>query len=349
MSGIVTHALTLPAYASRPPRALIQDALARAVDFLERKQLPYGEFQTFASGNKQLRQGKFDSSPFATAWIVDCLGYWKGDQAQTMIGRALDFLAAEMEGPGLWRYWSSRNDTHEFLPPDVDDTCCVSFVLKRYGRAFPANRKIILANRNREGLFYTWIVARPDSSKQIIKTLQPLINPGAHALWSIAGILDNVDCAVNANVLLYLGESAATQAAIARVIEIVRGTRTQSGVSFYPDALGLYYMISRAYANGVLALAETRDTIVEQSLACQKQNDSFGNELLTAMAICTLLNFEQPSRHLERAVRYLSRRQTDEGAWSRCAAFLGPAPYYGSEELTTALGIQALARYYQTL
>ena len=35
-------------------------------------------------------------------------------------------------------------------------------------------------------------------------------------------------------------------------------------------------------------------------------------------------------------------QQTD-----RSALYLGPAPYYGSEELTTALCVEALARYLQ--
>lgn len=329
-----------------PSRLHIEAGLERAVDFLYRRQLPYGEFRTYASNDKELKKNcRFDSSPFVTAWVVDCLGHWQSARAKAMTKRARAFLRAEMEGPGIWRYWSSRNKSHEFLPPDVDDTCCISYVLQK-NKFKLANRELILANRNSEGLFYTWVIPREDSPKHVVKTLEPLINPGASALWSIAGISDNIDLAVNANVLLYLGESAETRATITYLIDTVYGKLPERGVRFYPDELALYYFLARAYCNGVSAFQEIQSEITNHVLATQKRDGSFGNELTTALAISTLLNFGQQPRELVRGVENLLRLQGRNGAWQRICAFLGPAPYYGSAELTTALCVQALAHYY---
>jgi hypothetical protein len=374
----VTTLPTLTPNAISPTRARLNAAISHALDFLYRSQLPYGEFKTYAARNKQFKNARFDSSPFVTAWVLDCIGHWHGRRVKIMTTRALRFLRAEMEGPGVWRYWSSRNPTHDALPPDLDDTCCISCLLRQHQLEFPDNRKFILANRNPQGLFYTWLLPRAATSKSIARALQPLVSPGASALWSIAGILDNVDWVVNANVLYYLGDCAETRAAIAYLVDCVRGKHPQVGVSFYPDSLTFYYLLSRAYATGVKSLAEIRDVITGRVLTLQNRRGSFGNELLTALAICTLLNFDKhPSATgkiaginviarsalrdeaisdfrptdiwLQQAVRYLLTQQNKNGAWRRISAFLGPAPYYGSEELTTALCIQALAGYYHIL
>ena len=327
-------------------RTRLNAAITAAIDFLHRSQLPYGEFRTYAARDKRLRiDCRFDSSPFVTAWVMDCLISWRGAQVKRMTSRALKFLRGEMERPGVWRYWSSQNEAHEFLPPDLDDTCCISFLLGHLNQPVPANRELILANRNMEGLFYTWMVPRPGSPRSVADTLEPLIHPGARLLWSINGILENVDPAVNANVLLYLGECRETQAALDYVVDSVQEEQEKHSVSFYPDRLTLYYLVSRAYRHGVGPLAEIGTLISDEVLATQQRNGSFGNPFLTALGICALLNFDKRVPELGSAVQYLLDQQTEDGAWQKVAAFLGPAPYYGSEELTTALCVQALARF----
>ena len=102
----------------------------------------------------------FDSSPFPTALITYSLGLADQETVGDVLNKALRFLRAEMEGPGLWRYWTRVRPSHATIPPDLDDTACVSFVLRRHGVAFRNNEKHILANRTREGIFYTWVTAR---------------------------------------------------------------------------------------------------------------------------------------------------------------------------------------------
>lgn len=328
---------------------LIEQAISGAIAFLFSSQVSSGEFRTYAWGDEPGEERAiFDSSPFATSLVLYSLGFCHDDRVIVMTRKALDFLCSEMEGPGLWRYWSSKNERHEFLPPDLDDTCNVSFILSRHGRAFPPNRHLILANRNGQGLFYTWMSPRADSSQELTSALQPFVNPIMTSAFKIIGALDNIDCAVNANALLYLGDCRETQAAADYLADQVLKDNDLNGSSYYLDRLSIYYMLSRARANGAYSLDETSDPVTDRIVAGQRSDGSWGNPLLTALAACALLNYARPLAFLDSAVDYLLRVQSPDGSWARAAMFAGRSPFYGSEELTTAFCVEALARYVQT-
>ena len=324
----------------------IQSSLEAALKFLSQRQFPHGEFPTYAAENRKMNKGcKFDSTPFTTAFILYSLGFYHHTSIGEITARGLQFLQAEMKGPGLWRYWSSHHQSHAVLPPDLDDTSCISFVLKQ-NRISIANHKIILANRNPDGLFYTWLFPREPIYPELKKEISRWTKARSIPFFSITGTLDNVDHAVNANVLLYLGECKETQPVIDYVKQNL-AERAFPGTSYYADGLVFYYLVSRAYHNGVISLQETRNAILPNLLTRKKSNGSFGSELLTALAICTALNFHEARRHFDDSISYLLRAQRENGSWKKSPCWLGPAPYYGSEELTTAFCVEALARYIQ--
>lgn len=316
------------------------------MDFLCRSQLEHGEFRSYASSDDTRPETcLLDSSPFITSLILYSIGFWQHDQVQAVRTKALDFLCAEMEGRGLWRFWSSRNKLHEFLPPDLDDTCCIAFVLKKYGRFVPPNQDLLHANRNGEGIFYTWFAPRANTPPESVGEIQSLVNASAPLILSFLGELDDIDCAVNANVILYLGEIAQTKQALDYLIKLVLDEQQGTCSRYYLHPLSFYYMLSRAYANSASSLRVTADPIKSRVFSAQADEGSWGNELLTALAGCTLLNFASRGAGLDRAIEYLIRSQRDDGSWRRIPMFLGRSAYYGSEDLTTALCVELLARY----
>src|SRR5690349_6290762 len=108
----------------------INHSISQAIDFLYSSQFEYGEFKTYAWRDAaHSENGYFDSSPFTTSLILYSLSYVKDARVQTIADKAVNFLCSEMEGRGLWRYWSSRNERHTFLPPDLDCVCCISHIL----------------------------------------------------------------------------------------------------------------------------------------------------------------------------------------------------------------------------
>jgi hypothetical protein len=293
---------------------------------LRRRQQPDGQFPIDLSQEREMTHSRFDSSLFGTVMIVYSLSFVEPlqfPQIPQMLQRATEFLARQMVGPGLWRYWSAASGKR--IDPDLDDTACISAVLVRNGYLlFDLNLPVILANRDEQGRFFTWV------------------RPGGR---------NDVDSVVNANVLWYLGERPETQAACDYLNSLVVAGAEADSYWYYEDSLALYYAISRAWESGVMRLEAACGAIAPRITARQQADGSFGNVVNSAMAVCTLLNLGE-SKHpaVARAMESLVAGQRGDGSWPRVAVWNGPeapAPrslWWGSEELSTGLCVEALAR-----
>lgn len=106
-------------------------------------------------------------------------------------------------------------------------------------------------------------------------------------------------------------------------------------------------MVSRAFKNNITALGENREFIIKSTLSYQKIPGVFGSDLDTALALNTLFNFDYSGKEINSGINYLLKRQLADGSWKKSFLFLGPFPwrYYGSEELTTALVLEAMKNY----
>jgi hypothetical protein len=83
-------------------------------------------------------------------------------------------------------------------------------------------------------------------------------------------------------------------------------------------------------------------------LAKHRKNGSFGkSELDTAMAISSLIDLKYEGKELLQGINYLVDNQSINGNWKRWAFYYtGPTGHgMGSEELTTAFCLEALARF----
>lgn len=303
----------------------IEKSIERGVDFLYQNQLEWGEFKTKASWNPLMIPNYFDSSPFITAFVLYSLNGIEDRKVKIITEKAIKFLLEEKEEGGIWKFWTSRNKKK--LPPDLDDISVISFVLKMKGVRLEDNLSLIRQNRNEQGLFFTWL--RDEKYWREISSVAKVFIKR-----------DNVDCAVNINVLLYLGQNDRNVCSyIKRVIE-----SEKSCSIYYPKKLSLFYAISKAFRNGISVLEGCREEILQSTLKLQKGNGSFGSDLDTALALNTLFNFNYFGKETDSAISYLLKRQSKRGFWERDYLFLGPFPYlfYGSKELTTALCLEAL-------
>lgn len=330
-------------------------SIRRALDFMRRKQLPSGEFKVLMSTDNSMEKDCVaDSSPFATALIVYSLGFAETDAAAEMIKRALRFFLDEMEGPGLWRYWTRQHQYHSIIPPDLDDVACVSYVLRRHGVSFPANRRLIFSNRNAHGLFYTWVTPRwplPFDALYWRVALPQLAHPLKHYyFWKLnESARHDVDCVVNANVLFYVGESAETRAVVDYLLDVVRRETEDCCDKWHLNRFMFYYVVGRNFEAGIAAFESVRREVVARILKAANADGSIGETVLdTALAACALLCWKDSSPELVHAVNFLLGAQGDEGDWPRAALYYGgPKKYYGwgSEELTTGFCLEALMRY----
>jgi hypothetical protein len=234
-----------------------------------------------------------------------------------MTKKALSFLTEEMWGPGLFQYYTSKNTRS--IDFDLDDTACASVALQRSHPFIMRGYNIrhFIENRNEADLFYTWV--------------------------GDAVMANDVDSVVNANVVLYLGDRDETKSACRYLIDTIKSGCESDSYHYYLDDMTLYYAVSRAYAHGTSSLSGAREALIEKVLQFSKDDGSFGDELATASAMCSLANLGYDGvTRLRDAARYLEKQQKADGSWRRVAMYHEPGVYYGSEELTTALCLEAL-------
>lgn len=300
--------------------------IQRSLTYLSDSQLEYGEFRTYISKDPELEVCWFDSSPFVTSQVLYSLSFFDNQISKKMREKGINFLKDEMNEKGLWQYWTKRH--HSKMIPDIDDTCCASFVVMKAFPNIPSlNTSIILENRTKEGLFKTWI--RDPSYER-----------------------NDIDSVVNANVLFYLGEREETSAAYKFIIQCLMTDMEQGTYKYYVNKLSLYYAVSRAYFNGINSFSILTPVLIDKIIRLQKEDGSFGNELLTGLALCVLLNTGfQGDAVMEQAIYYLLSQQNIDGSFRRIAFYQWPETpseilyWFGSEELTTSICLEALARY----
>lgn len=303
------------------------DEIASSVDkgltFLLQKQADYGELKSEMCEKKELDDCSFVSSLFTTSSIVYSIQDIKNEKAQKIKDGALSFLLSEGDQRGLWRYFGKRS-TEIKIVPDMDDTSLTSFVLKKNNKNFPNNETLLKNNRNDAGTFYTWI------------------DP-----FGINGE-NNIDCVVNANVLLYLQENDPAVCAYLNKSVLEK----ENCAVYYPNKLAVYYAISRSFKEGVSCLGENKEFIVDDLLKKQFTNGSFGNDLENALALNTLLNFDYSGEKIVDGFNHVLKNQMADGSWKKESYYNhgnSTPPHFGSAELTTAISLEALNKFQEDL
>jgi hypothetical protein len=338
--------------------AALDDALARGVAYLHQHQYPNGEFCVYCSTDVTMQEWCLpDSSVFPTVLIAHCLlPLAEHPAAEETLGKAAAFLRYQMNRGGLWNHFTVVHRLRYLCPLDADDTACVSDFLRTRGfdTPYPANVPLLLANRHRNGLFYSWFLLRLrwQTNRMYWRvTLPELKRPvQSAAFWyGVEASRDDVDGVVNANVLYYLGDRPETQPIIAWLLRIIAEGREADCDLWYRDAHFVYYFISRNYYRGITQLEPARQPVIDRILAAAKPDGRLGETVAdTAWAVCTLLNWRATPPELEPAIAFLLRTQGAPGEWPRWLVYYGGpkrALGWGSEEITTAFCLEALARY----
>lgn len=326
-------------------------ALDRAVSFLEASQLSTGELPIYASNDPTLASGaSIDPSIFPNALAAWSLSSWP--QSNRVRDRICDFLTAEMHANGLWRHWPRSHPHHASLPPDLDDSSCASLALARAGREAPDNRGILLANRDRQGRFFTWIAPRLRWSgpHHLALTWRQLAHVPTLYLFFARTSAEprDVDAVVNANTLFHLGRFDGEAAVVDFLVDALRGGRERHCDKWYENPFVIWYFLARALAG---RSDEARALLIGKLAAAKPDN-----AMEAALSLNALVALgERPDQD---RVRDLLAGQQPDGSWPRAALYHGgrvrlpdgrfaephpDTPRWGSEALTTAFVIEALA------
>lgn len=294
----------------------VRSSIDKSVDFLYKNQLSDGEIKTMMCAEPEMVHCLYESSPFITTFILEALHNTTGEKAREIKNKGISFLLHEKRDGGLWNVWTSKNPSR--IVSDIDDTVTISTILKKNGITFEDNREAIRKNINNDGYFYTWFDKKAEENE--------------------------IDCNVNANVMRYFQENNPLVCAY-----INNAIKRDVNCSIYSgDMLALYYYASRAYADGIICLGENRGVVVERLKKIVNQNKTFGNDLQNALAINSLMNFGYFGKEVRSGISSMIQRQALDGSWKMENFYSeGNYPaYYGSSELTTAISLEALNKFF---
>lgn len=333
-----------------------EQAITRGLRFLAQSQSASGQFPAYTAiefdGGEE--EEAFDSTCFATVLVADCLETHDDPHARTMVDRALEFLLAEMEPFGMWRFWPREHPRHLEIPVDADDTACISRLLRSHGLSVPDNRSLLLANRDRRGLFYTWFIPRwspPPRNLDFWRVASqrwrtPVQDRRFFRLTPATRT--DVDSVVNANVLRYLGECVETRPVIKLISTVLSERREEGHDPWYHSRFAFYYMVSRCVASGVGALDHLGEDVLHRIVAAANEDGSIGsNPVETAQAVCAAHNWNRSAPALDDACRFLLLAQDPDGGWPTAAVYgVRGTLEWGSRALTTAFCLEALRRHY---
>lgn len=344
------------------PKTEIEAAISKGLDYLEDHQFPNGEFCCFMSGDDPM-QGwtHHETMLFPTMLVCQSLLYLpQTEQVKNMTIQAGWFLRYFMERGGVWSHCTPNHPYYYVFPLDVDCTASIADLLKALGIDFPeaSCKKMMLANRNRKGLFYTWFTLRfafNPMRHYWRLALRELIFPiKSFLFWTRFECAHNdIDAVVNANVLCYLGEAEETKPVVNWLLQIIKEGKETKCDKWYCTPTSVYYFISHCIAIGIKGLEPIRETMISRILALRNNDGSIAvSALETALNMCSLINLEYTGEALAQASRHLAQTQQKRGNWPRWRLYYGGPKMlsgYGSEELSTAFCLQALSRYLQQL
>ena len=306
-----------------------RDSIGRGLDFLESTIEPNGAWHCirFNTADPGIPR-HFERPPFVSALCALALGRSDDARAKAICAATRGYLADTIEYPGLWRYYLH-------LPQDLDSSTLCSLVVGTHpwvllGRNVPR----MLANRDDEGRFMTWVLDEDE--------------PNVVAPFRI-----EADPVVNANVIAYLGDHPATKDAQQWLAASVDEERLEGTSKWYPDTVSIYYAITRAMTLAQPALGELGPVLADRILDLRDGNGEFGNILQTAQAVSALDNLGCLDRiDAKHQVERFIGSQRDDGSWPEILAFGDQSLKWGrfgqighgSESVTSAFCIEAMER-----
>lgn len=328
-------------------------ASAEALDWLVAHQTSSGEVSCWSTS---LSAGpptwSRDSLCFVTALVAATLDEIDDPRASRIVDRAIAFLRSERETAAQWRYWAGSHRLHDLTPPDADDTACCSMAVARRGDDTEANVALLLAHRDPDGRFHTWLTPRRDVRDPrawwgMRGELTPRSRRARRELWAgTEADAGDVDLVVNANVCRYLGPDRAPPEAVRWIVQTIRAGHEGTADKWHRNRFTAYASVADGARRGILPFGEVATTIATRVDASVRPDGTVGSALDTAHALLALQALDRAPGLQHRLAQGLIDTQHPDGHWERSVFYHGgPSESVGwaSEALTTACAAAALA------
>ena len=110
----------------------LEHSISKAIDFLYRSQLPYGEFKTYASPDQEMGdQAYIDSSPFVTSIVLYSISSVSGPKVYSVNYKYQDLMAKIGNNVQLYQVISIDDGSLTYKSYTVTGALYDSFVLKK--------------------------------------------------------------------------------------------------------------------------------------------------------------------------------------------------------------------------
>lgn len=324
-------------------------AIAAGVGYLEGVQGDDGELPVYAAFSLDMTDRRhLDPCFFGTVAIASSL--LGCPEAAGLSRRACAFIEKERKPGRLWSYYKTGHRI-VYPMPDVDDTGLALIALAGNGRKTPDNRRTLLANRDRTGMFFTWIYPwrRPANLAVLTATWRPISWFFRYRAFFANSMCEphDVDAGINANILAALGAFDGDERVVEALVNILRQGKEDACDKYYDDPVLIRYFFARALA--------ARSAEARELLAARTSVAADGSAFHIALSILTLASCGAavPADLVAR----LMAQQGAAGAWPIASFYCAGRPRRGycdfapaapdsfrcgSEAMTTALCIAAL-------
>lgn len=264
-----------------------------------------------------------------------------------MKNKAAGFLLDNQYPPGVWKFIGKNQtlDMHDtIMVPDVDDTSLAFEGLVKSGIDISGETLDYMLNfTSSDGLFKTYI-----NSPEWMNQLDP--TDPQYDFYE----MNYIDATINANVLYaYSLENRTPPAVIQYINNIVESKSFTNGTLYYPSPYVFTYFVTKAYFDGnVRELEPSLTNIRDYLLETQQADGGWGNDVDTALATVALINIDYDGEPLNKAIDHILENQKKDGSWNIYSFFIAPSippMYYGSQELSTSVSLEALIKYKRAL
>ena len=349
----------------------IDNALNNGILYFEDVQTSYGhegEFATYMWAQSDQSDKEYIHTMFTTPFVLHTLNHLAlthsylaevgtldfENMRSLAATHLLDYMETKDGHTGVWRFYPEYPH-YPFFPPDFCDTCC--------------NLECLLS-------FNPSLWGNPISDNLTDYFLDDYVRPsGAFQTW-IVPMNTDICCNTNANVMFFYSsrnEEHRIQSTMDWLNDMIDNMLLGLPYHevYYRSPYAFTYLSSRAYRDGGaegFLNSDQREAMRNYILADQEADGSWPkypqlgylgpeDELETALALVSLINlgfFELTSSEqckVEEGIEYLLNTQNLDGSWPCAVFYVGPPVkiYYGSEEVTTALCMEALAKYPETV
>lgn len=298
----------------------VRDAIDRAFLFLDESVNEQGVWLGhYANVDDPIATRALDANPFVAALGSLSIEKVKHPLVNDIVNRSRAYVITKMLSTGIWRYWPT-------LPPDADSTSICNVFVGFHPVLFKEWFKLtLLAYRNKQGLFNTWLTDLPTNDP---------------------------DAVVNANVIACLGDISETQSAQAWLEKIIQEGTDVPEIHYYWDSLDLYRAIVRTHCLRKTVFEGILETVGERVRARRNNDGSYGDGLRTCLAVTTLADLRKPLSECDAQVTIsrLLDLQMDDGGWPESPHASGPfwpqprRLAYMSRAFDTAACIEALSQ-----